>query len=43
MGVFLSRRRSLAIMQPVVAGLTDDNIEAVAHYFELVQKQPEKE
>ena len=28
-----------AIMQPVVAGLTDDDIEAVAHFFEAVQKQ----
>ena len=26
-----------AIMQPVVAGLTDDDIEAVAHYFDSVQ------
>jgi cytochrome c553 len=26
-----------AIMQPVVAGLTDDDIEAVAHYYESVQ------
>jgi cytochrome c553 len=26
-----------AVMQPVVAGLTDDDIEAVAHYFESVQ------
>jgi cytochrome c553 len=29
-----------AIMQPVVAGLTDDDIEAVAHYFDSVQEQP---
>jgi cytochrome c553 len=29
-----------AIMQPVVAGLTDDDIEAVAHYYESVQEQP---
>ena len=28
-----------AIMQPVVAGLTDDDIEALAHFFESVQKQ----
>ena len=28
-----------AIMQPVVAGLTDDDIEALAYYFESVQKQ----
>jgi len=27
-----------AIMQPVVAGLTDDDIEAVAHYYESVQQ-----
>ena len=27
-----------AIMQPVVAGLTDDDIEAVAHYYNSVQK-----
>ena len=27
-----------AIMQPVVAGLTDDDIEAVAHYYESVLK-----
>jgi cytochrome c553 len=29
-----------AIMQPVVAGLMDDDIEAVAHYYESVQEQP---
>jgi len=28
-----------AIMQPVVAGLTNDDIEALAHFFESVQKQ----
>ncbi len=27
-----------AVMQPVVAGLTDDDIKAVAHYFESVQE-----
>ena len=27
-----------AIMQPVVAGLTDDDIEALAHYYNSVQK-----
>jgi cytochrome c553 len=27
-----------AIMQPVVAGLTDDDIEAVAHYYETAQE-----
>jgi cytochrome c553 len=27
-----------AIMQPVVSGMTDDNIEAVAHYYESVQQ-----
>jgi len=26
-----------AVMQPVVAGLTDDDIEAVAHYYDSVQ------
>jgi len=30
-----------AIMQPVVAGLTDDDIEALAHFFESVQKLSE--
>ena len=28
-----------AIMQPVVAGLTDDDIEALAHYFESAQEK----
>jgi len=27
-----------AIMQPVVAGLTDDDIDAVAHYYESAQE-----
>jgi cytochrome c553 len=27
-----------AVMQPVVAGLTDDDIEAIAHYYESVQE-----
>jgi cytochrome c553 len=29
-----------ALMQPVVAGLTDDDIKAVAHYYEAVSETP---
>ena len=29
-----------ALMQPVVAGLTDDDIKAVAHYYEAVSESP---
>jgi cytochrome c553 len=42
-GAFASGSRQTvqaALMQPVVAGLTGDDIKAVAHYYELVSESP---